>query len=185
MRASFPKHTGGGRVAVFEWSDGLIATTPIHGRATTLPHDLEHYVVEARLRFPYGFWTLAAQQAPFDSLTLVRGRWPKGKQEWFARLRRKHGVEMLKAEATGVKGLDSPTFDVEAAWPSIRRAMRRSYAFNPQTELLQVTRADITALHHDALRLHEAWRSVPTGGALVVQWPPKELEILTSSHRGG
>lgn len=178
MRATFPKHARLDRVASFEWSDGLLATTPIYGKPPRLPHDLGHYVVEARLQPPYGFWALAAKQAPFASLTLVRGRWPKGKREWLDRVRRKHAAEMLKAEATGVTGLDDPDFDIDAAWPSIRRSMRRSYALNPQTEFTHVTKADIVALHHDTLRMHDAWRAVPDGGALVVHWPPNQPEIV-------
>ena len=178
MRASFPKQRGPGRVATFQWSDGIIATTPIFGLPVRLPHDLEHYVVEARLRPAYGFWSLVAQQAPFESLTLVRGRWPKGRQEWFDRVRRKHAAEMLKAEATGFCGLDNPAFDLDAAWPTIRRAMQRSYALNAQTELTHVTKGDIAALHQDTLRLHDAWQAVPDGGALLVQWPPSEPEVV-------
>ena len=182
LRATFPKHDRRPRVARFEWSDGLVATTPIHGRPWRLPHDLDHYLIEARLRPAYGFWALAAQQAPFDSLTLVRGRWPKGKQAWFDRVRRHHAAEMLKAEATGVSGIADPAFDVDAAWPTIRRTLERAYAFGPATSITHVTKADVVALREDTLRLRRTWADVPDGGALVVAWPPVvEPRVVTEA----
>lgn len=89
-------------MATLSWRDGTVATTPIWGTPNRLPHDLDHYIVEAVFQPPYGFWGLVERQAPFDSLTLVRGRWPKGKAAWFERVVRKHVAEMLKAEAVGL-----------------------------------------------------------------------------------
>lgn len=172
LRATFPKHGEGDRQARFEWSDGLVATSPIWGSPSRLPHDLEHYAVEAVLRPEYGFWSLAARQAPFDSLTLIAGRWPKGRQEWFDRVRRKHREAMLKAEALGIRGLEDPGLDVDAAWPHIKAALERPFAFNPETTLRGITKADVVQLHSSAVQLHELWRKVPDGGALVVSWPP-------------
>ena len=172
LRAIFPKRSGRDRVARYEWSDGLVATTPLWGRPTRLPHDLEHYAVEAVLRPAYGFWNLAAQQAPFDSLTPLRGRWPKGRQEWFDRVRRKHREAMLKAEALGIRGLEDPSFDVDAAWPQVKVALERPFAFNEETTLRGITKADVVELRRSALELHGSWRQVPDGGALAVSWPP-------------
>ena len=179
LRATFPKHAGVDRRARFEWSDGLVATSPIGGRPVRLPHDLEHYAVEAVLRPEYGFWSLAAQQAPFASLTPVGGRWPKGRREWFDRVRRKHREAMLKAEALGIRGLEDPSFDVDAMWPRVKLALERPYAFNEETTLRGITKADVEELHVSAMSLHAHWQRVPDGGALVVSWPPKpEPEIV-------
>lgn len=173
MTATFPKvNDRSAHLALFEWPDGSAATTPMYGHPKRLPHDLGHYVGEAHFRPPYGFWNLAAQQAPFHSLTLVRGRWPRGRQEWLDRVRRKHGAEMLKAESVDVARLAAPDFDLEARWATMARALRRAYSYTDSNPFDGATRADFVACRGRARELTEAWERVPWGGALVVSWPP-------------
>lgn len=156
------------------WPDGTAATTPIGGRPERLPHDLGHYIVEAVFRPPYGFWGLVERQAPFSSLTLIRGRWPRGKAEWFERVLRKHGTEMLKAEATGLGLLlrVNTADEVDRVIPELRRRLRTSYALTPANAFADAPREHF----HDARRLHDtvhrAWTGVPVGGALEVAYPP-------------
>src|SRR5690349_9692129 len=113
MTATFTKTVGA--PAVYRWADGTVATTPNWGRR--FPHDLTHWLVEAQVDLPYGFWALAGRQAPFDSFTLVRGRWPKGAHEFLDRVRRKHRGEMLHAEAMGGLPLARADLDVKGEWP--------------------------------------------------------------------
>jgi hypothetical protein len=173
VTAVFPKTRGPSRVATFLWPDETVATTPIWGRPERLPHDLDHYIIEAVFRPPYGFWGLVERQAPFSSLTLVAGRWPKDKAEWFQRVVRKHGTEMLKAEATGLELLFQAATDddVDRAIPELRRRIRRSYALSPENAFGDATRQQF----YEARQLHtildRAWRGVPMGGALEVLYP--------------
>lgn len=169
----FPKQRGRDRVATFSWPDGTAATTPIWDRPDRLPHDLDHYIVEAVFRPPYGFWGLVERQAPFSSLTLVKGRWPKGQAKWFARVVRKHGAEMLKAEAAGLGLLFKARTDeeVDRVIPEVRRRLHRSYALSPENAFENATRDQFYEARELHATLHRAWRGVPMGGALEVTYP--------------
>ena len=173
MTATFPKSHDRGNVAVFEWPDGSAATTPMWARGDRLPHDLGHYIGEAQFRPPYGFWSLAAQQAPFGSLTIVRGRWPGDRQEWLDRVRKKHGAEMLKAESLDLSGLaDITEAELEGRWPAAARTLKKAYSFTSANPFDKAKRADFFEARERAIALRDAWRRVPFGGALVVCWPP-------------
>lgn len=185
MTATFPKSHDHVCVAIFEWPDGSAATTPMWGRRDRLPHDLGHYIGEAQFRPPYGFWSLAAQQAPFNSLTLVRGRWPGDRQEWLDRIRRKHGAEMLKAEALDLSRLaDISESDLEGRWPVAARSLRNGYSFTRSSPFDSATRTDFFEARERAIALNEAWRRVPFGGALVVSWPPDTPPRVLRTYDG-
>lgn len=181
MTVTFPKsyHRA---PALFEWSDGSAATCAVHDNPTRLPHDLEHYIVEAQFRPPYGFWSLASQQAPFGSLNLVRGRWPKGKQEWLDRVRRKHGAEMLKAEAAGLGAIHDPDLDFDRYWPRRVRVLRNAYSYTASNPFDHATKEDFVEARERSLALRAAWRKVPMGGALVVYWPPDTTPRIVQTY---
>src|SRR3954470_22361918 len=125
MTATFTKTLGA--PTVYRWRDGTVATTMNWGRG--IPHDMGHWFMEAQVDLPYGFWSLAGQQAPFDSFTLVHGRWPKGKREFLDRVRRKHREAMLHAEAHSGLWLARSDLNVHAEWTNIRRSLAKAYAF--------------------------------------------------------
>ncbi|MBW3537833.1 MAG: hypothetical protein KY395_08765 [Actinobacteria bacterium] len=181
MTVSFPK-SDGRAPALFEWADGLAATCAIHNHPKRLPHDLEHYIVEAQFRPPYGFWSLASRQAPFDSLHLVRGRWPRGKREWLDRVRRKHGAEMLKAEAVGLGPIHDPDLDLERYWPRRARLLRNAYSYTASNPFDHATRADFVEARERSLTLRAAWQRLPMGGALVVSWPPDTAPRIVQAY---
>lgn len=172
LHASFPKTADSRRVATFEWSDGLVAETPIWSRPTKLPHDLEHYVLESYVQPPYGFWSLAAQQAPFKSLTLVSGRWPRDRVAWFERVKRKHRDEMVQAEAVGVGAVARGDLDVHRDWATIRRGFTRAYALNGESVFARLDQRDVLLLVDRHRAMHQAWAHLPMGGVLTVDWPP-------------
>ena len=157
-----------GAPAVHRWPDGTVATGLPWNRG--LPHDLGHWFMEAQVDLPYGFWSLAGQQAPFASLTLVKGRWPKGKQDWLDRVRRKHGTSMLHAEAQDGAWLADPDLNVHAEWPDIRRRLGRMYAFE-ENPLMRFGPADVERLRPFAQRAAAAWNELPAGGQVEVHWP--------------
>lgn len=177
LRATFPKQKGRGALAVFAWRDGTSATTPTDS-GERLPHDLTHYAVEAHFRPPYGFWSLAARQAPFESLTLVAGRWPAAGRSALERARRKHGAEMLKAEAVNLTMLADPEFDLARGWGALRKTLTRAYAFGPSNVFADASRADFDAVRTRYLDLTRAWSKVPYGGGLVLSWPPDRVPVV-------
>ncbi len=182
LRARFPKSTDGRNVAEYAWSDGLTGTSPSNGRPGRLPHDLDHYILESQVDVPYGFWALSARQAPFKTFTLVRGRWPRGKAEWFERVKRKHGGEMLQAEAVGiVSRLSRGELDINRDWKSIRRQLTRAYTYESDGPFAAVTQRDLAAIvpFHD--ELHRTWEAVPVGGALQVSWPKMDGPVVIGS----
>ncbi len=173
VTAIFPKSRDRERVATFLWVDGTAATTPIWGRPERLPHDLDHYIVEAAFLPPYGFWSLVEQQSPFPSLTLVKGRWPKDKAAWFERVVRKHGTEMLKAEATGLEVLfEAGEDEVDRLIPELRRRLRTSYALSPANAFADAARERFLDARNLHRKVHRAWQGVPFRGALAVNFPP-------------
>lgn len=174
MTATFTKIVG--VRAVYRWPDGLVATTCVTGRG--FPHDLRHWLIEAQVDLPWGFWSLAGQQAPFDSFQVVSGRWPKGRQEWFDRVLRKHGLSMLHAEAQNGFWLVDPDLDVQARWPEIRRRLARTYAFT-ESPLAQLGPKEVERLRPFARRAVDIWNELPDGGQVEVRWPgANELVVL-------
>jgi hypothetical protein len=133
---------------------------------------------------PYGFWALAGRQAPCKSFTVVRGRWPRGKAEWFGRVKRKHGGEMIQAEMVGgiVGALARGELDVRRDWWQIRSMLTRAYTFESDGPFAAVTQADLVGLvpFHD--RLHGLWATVPVGGALQVSWPQRGDPVVVNDY---
>jgi hypothetical protein len=169
-----------GAPAIHRWPGGLVATTfPWTG---SLPHDLGHWIMEAQVDLPYGFWSLAAQKAPFSSFTLVSGRWPKDRADWLDRVRRKHGVAMLHAEGHGGAWLADPDLDVHGDWPTLRRRLARAYTFEEHA-LMRLTPSDVEGLVPLARAVVAQWEALAPGGCLLVRWPgsalPEEVDPLT------
>jgi hypothetical protein len=180
MTATFTKVRGA--PTVYRWPDGVVATSLPWTRG--LPHDLGHWFIEAQVDLPWGFWSLAGQQAPYPSLTLVSGRWPKGRQEWLDRVRRKHGLAMLHAEAQDGHWLADPTLDVHADWSEIRRLLARTYAFE-DSPLARFGPQDVERLRPLALRTAALWEALPPGGSIEVAWPGADDPLVVSSDARG
>jgi hypothetical protein len=168
MTVTFTKTSG--VPAMFRWpkTPDVVATSPQWG--TGFPHDLQHWLMEAQVDLPWGFWALAGRQAPFDSLQLVRGRWPKGRAEMLERVRRKHRTEMLHAEVQGGLWLADPELNVHADWSRIRQKLARTYAFN-ESPLAKFGPQDVERLRPFAQRAVTAWDRLPMGGSVEVHWP--------------
>ena len=163
--------------AVHRWANGVVATTMNWSRG--FPHDLRHWIMEAQVDLPWGFWALAGQQAPFDSFHLVSGRWPKGRREWLDRVRRKHRLSMLHAEAHDGYWLADPELEVRADWPVIRRRLARTYAFS-ESPLARLGPEDVERLRPFARRAVETWDVLPEGGGVQVSWPGTNYLVVLS-----
>ena len=182
MTVTFTKVRGAPAVHRWPSTPGLVATSMVWNAG--LPHDLGHWMMEAQVDLPWGFWSLAGQQAPFDSLVLVGGRWPKGRQEWLNRVRRKHGYAMLHAEAQDGSWLARPDLNVHAEWREIRDRLTKTYAFS-DSPLTRFGPQDVEALRPFARRAAAAWDELPAGGSVEVSWPgANDLVVVDSATRG-
>lgn len=174
LTVSFPKIRDGQRVATYMWSDGMVAESRVYGAWHRLPHDLEHYVLESKVKPPYGFWSLAGQQAPFESFTLIRGRWSRERIEWFQRIKRKHHDEMVQSEAIGiVSALARGELDLHRDWRPIRRQLSRAYAIKSESVYASLEQRDLADLVEVHRSIHAAWDAVAVGQSLEVCWPPQ------------
>lgn len=170
--ATFPKAHSPGGVAEFRWSDGTVATTPLYTHPDRLPHDLEHYVLDAHIDLPFGFWALAGKQTPFKSFTLVSGRWERGARERFERQARRHRGAMLQGEAGSfVHDLASREDDVAVEWPLLRRRLRRAHSYENDSPIGDLEVGDVRRVIAFDRELHRLWSDLPIGGALQVTWP--------------
>lgn len=166
VQARFSKVNERRRTVQLTWSEGFTATMPQYNHVLRFPHDLEHYIVDAVLRPPYGFWELAAAKAPFASLTPCRP-WPREKREWFAKVLRQHRDEMVEAERlTGL--LPGQCL----SWREAHHVMRAAWTERPGSPRPELTAAGyrrITELHE---QIRGAWEELPEGDHLTVIWPP-------------
>jgi hypothetical protein len=173
LTATFPKVSDGGGVAELRWSDGTIATTPLYNHAGRLPHDLEHYVVDAHVDLPFGFWALAGKKTPFKSFTLVAGRWEPRARERFDRSARKHRGAMLQGEAASfVHELASRLDHVATEWPVMRRRLRSAYSYEQESPLGDLEVSEVRRIVEFDGELHRLWDELPVRAALQVTWPP-------------
>lgn len=172
LTATFPKAPAKGGLAEFRWSDGTVATTPLFTHPERLPHDLEHYVVDAHADLPYGFWALAGRQTPFNSFTLVSGRWERGARERFERSARKHRGAMLQGEAAFfVHELADQEDNLASEWGAMRRRLRRAYSYETDSPLGDLEVDDVRQIIAFDRALHRTWSDLPVGAALQVSWP--------------
>jgi hypothetical protein len=171
-----------GMPAVHRWRDGTVATTLPY--AGGLPHDLGHWFIECQVDLPWGFWALAGRQAPFASLTLASGRWPRGRHEWLDRVRRRHALAMLHAESQGGAWLVDPTLDVHGDWQLIRDRLSRMYAFD-DSPMARLGPPDVERLRAFAQRNATIWEELPEGDSVEVSWPGRgDLAVVPTETRG-
>ncbi len=163
MRAAFPK-TAERAVARFEWDGAFYAETPIYSHCDRLPHDLAHYAVDAVLRPRYGFWELAARQAPFSNLRPSKP-WPKNRVAWFATVLRDHRDEMVEAERF-------PALLSADGWPAAKQLLKLHWSDWPDNPRPELTVRRYEAMVGIYARLGDEWRALPRGQVFVVRWPP-------------
>lgn len=109
------------------------------------------------------------------------GRWPRGRAEWFARVKRKHDGEMIQAEAIGVvSALARGELDIHRDWQAIRRMLTRAYTYKAESLFASMTQNELLALvpfHHC---VQAAWDRVPLGGSLQVSWPRRSDPVVVN-----
>lgn len=182
MAVTFTKVRGA--PSLFRWpgTPGLVAAGQPWSKG--LPHDMAHWLMEAQVDLPHGFWSLAGQQAPFASLHVIEGRWPAGRREWLDRVRRKHDLSMLHAEVQEGEWLADPDLDVHREWPRIRDQLARTYAFTG-SPLAGMGPDDVERLRPFARRAAAAWHDLPAGGALELHWPgARDPVVVDVAERG-
>ena len=104
-------------------------------------------------------------------------------QEWFDRVRRKHSLGMLHAEAQDGAWLADPDLDVPRDWADIRELLARTYAFD-DSPLARFGPHDVERLRPFALRAAATWDALPPGGSVEVAWPgANDLVVVSTEER--
>jgi hypothetical protein len=129
------------------------------------PHDLVHYAVEYELDLDRGFWGKVAHGEILGNAALVRQ--PTRRLPPLRRAPTGKGSEIEAVVGLSERLYLSPARDVE----SIQRVLATSLT----PEIRRRARLDAAAALRICRRLDElgaAWKQVPDGGRLVLDWPP-------------
>lgn len=170
LRASFPRKAEPHRwVATLEWDDGLAGEMAVllRGKQLRMPHDLEHYVVDAVLGHEYAFWPLLARYGAFKSVRLTRGTWGRERLREFAAVLAEHRDQIEEAE--------TPTAPIRTiVHHNLTGADAvRAFASSPAKNAFErLTSADVEALVERYRRMELEWLEGDADDPLVVIWPP-------------
>ena len=167
--ASFPRNRDRFRwVATLQWDDGLVGEMAIRQKKQLrMPHDLEHYVVDATLGHEFAFWPLLARYGAFKSVRLRNGSFGRERMMELSRVLAEH-----KDDVDGAETLTAPVRVIahhDLDWPEAEKYFRSSPA---RARFESLTRADVATLVENYRRMERRWLSGPTDEPLVVEWPP-------------
>jgi hypothetical protein len=173
MRATFPKTDDLERLVHLEWPDGFRATMRVGQRFDRLPHDLEHYVIDAELRRPWAFWPMLAQKAPYKSVT-PEGGWPAERVRWFDDVKKRRKADLDESEV-----LAGPFISIARGelllddWKQVRTSLARVYTTRARSPVADLTRDDVERVVEAYTRMERRWQQVKFGDSLAVPWPAK------------
>jgi hypothetical protein len=174
LKATFPKNAEPGRLVSLEWEDDFRATMRLGNHFDRLPHDLEHYVIDAELGRPWAFWPMLAQKAPYVSVTPVDGKWPRERVKWFDEVKRKHKVDLDESENAGATFVMIARGDLSIEdWAGVRNSLQRAYTQRPKSPVEGLTPDEVKRIVAAYIRMERRWKQVPFGGELTVHWPAR------------
>jgi hypothetical protein len=168
MRVTFtrlPDHQRGW--ALVERDDGV--TYRLNGGPITadLPHDLVHFTVERALGIADGIWGALAGGVVFRSMSHQAGRRPPHAAERSSALLRANRDRIQRAELIG--GFVERIAELPDPTPiRIAQLAKNHLATLPEHDL------DLAAAAKAAVAVREmagAWRAIPLGGQLTLDWP--------------
>jgi hypothetical protein len=137
-----------------------------HDRASALPHDIAHYVVEKALGLDGGFWGRVAAGAVFPSMSHVEGRRKPKAAERSKMVLRADPDELADAEVLVRIFSETIREDHDETTPVLfARLKDRRLAGKRQIAVAQI--AAIFARYKD---LRSRWAELPVGGALELEW---------------
>lgn len=164
----------------------VLVMDPAPGFDPDLPHDMVHFVVEAALGLKSGVFGQIAAGGNAGSFHI--GGPDGGDAREHRRAARKQVVKGKKlVEAQGREGelSELAAFLFDIAWRSSTRP--DSAAQRAALDEAERTRASLSADERDRIdaarprvfgdfeRLSKAWRALPVGGALILDWPSGQI----------
>lgn len=160
----------------------VLVMDPAPGFDPDLPHDMVHFVVEAALGLKTGVFGQIAAGGDAGSFHVEAGGALSAKErQRAARKQVAKGTKLIKAQSREGELSELAAFLFDIAWRSQSRpdsAARRAAlgeAERTRQSLSADERARIGAaqprVFGDFERLSKAWRALPVGGVLLLEWP--------------
>ncbi|WP_448140437.1 hypothetical protein [Sphingopyxis fribergensis] len=160
----------------------VLVMDPAPGFDPDVPHDMVHFVVEAALGLQNGVFGQIAAGGDAGSFHVEAGGALSAKErQRAARKQVQKGAKLIKAQGREGELSELAAFLFDIAWRSSTRpdsaAQRAALgeAERTRTSLSADERARIDAARQrvfaDFDRLSAAWRALPVGEALVLEWP--------------
>ena len=168
----FIKVTGRSCLARAQRLDGAMVETTATAR-DGLPHDLEHFVVEAALDCRNGFWGRVWRGAEFDSIRVSTSGPRRRARSWNRQLTRGYKgwnedlvgkVVAVLDEATG-RGWSPPARLPDVPTMAVLLDNRR----RPPAEAV-ISRDRIITAVTELFEARQEWGSLPVGGSLSRAW---------------
>lgn len=160
----------------------VLVMDPAPGFDRDLPHDMVHFAVEAALGLGTGVFGQIAAGGDAGSFHVeADGALPAKERQRAARKQVAKGVKLIRAQGREGELSELAAFLFDIAWRSQSRpdsaAQRAALgeARRTRASLSADERARIDAaqprVFADFERLSKAWRALPVGDALILEWP--------------
>lgn len=160
----------------------VLVMDPAPGFDPDLPHDMVHFVVEAALGLRTGVFGQIAAGGDAGSFHIeARGALSAKERQRAARKQVAKGAKLIKAQGREGELSELAAYLFDIGWRSSTRpdsvAQRAALgeAKRTRASLSLDERARIDAaqprVFADFERLSKAWRALPVGGALILEWP--------------
>ena len=159
-----------------ERDDGALLEIRSPDASREIPHDLVHYVVEAELGLPEGFWGKIARGVVFDSVRVVRAPIRRT-----ARPRRKRRRlpprQLLEAEVLVEIFLKSWDGSAVEEYGSVRAYLDATWSPRTRSRADEIDPATIDRVSARLDEISRRWQALPKGRALELDWPPPRSEV--------
>jgi hypothetical protein len=160
----------------------VLVMDPAPGFDLDLPHDVVHFVVEAALGLTTGVFGQIAAGGDAGSFHVEAGGALSARErQRAARKQVAKGAKLIKSQGREGELSEIAAFLFDIAWRSSKRpdSAAQSAALGEAERTRQTLSADERAqidaarsqVFADFERLSKAWRALPVGAALVLEWP--------------
>jgi hypothetical protein len=151
--------------------DGAVLATRSPGATDRLPHDLIHYVVERELGLDDGLWGRIASGVTYPNFRALRQ--PTAKRRPRARKRKAKRKGVLEAEVLAWIFHDIWDGTAEREWGTIRAFLDSIWSPRTRSRADELEPETIARVCEALDRTEAAWKRVPFGGELRVEWSAK------------
>jgi hypothetical protein len=143
---------------------------PSYDRASPLPHDLAHFVVERELGLKRGFWGCVAAGAMFPGIKVISGRRPPHAAARSHSVIREAGQQGTEAEVLVSVLLRLMHEGLETNWPAARALLSREWKPNkPSRGPLEAE--EVRRVCGALQEAHQCWQALAIGQSTTVSWP--------------